>query len=60
MQGFSDDAASSLYDVHGSTGVNKLHAAGILGEGAVIGIVDTGTYYPHPAVSLKRDLRSRY
>lgn len=37
--------------VHNSTGVSKLHDAGYLGEGALVGIVDTGTAYKHPAVS---------
>ena len=37
--------------VHNTTGVSKLHAAGVLGEGAVVGVVDTGAWYEHPAVS---------
>lgn len=37
--------------VHNTTGVAKLHADGILGEGAMVGVVDTGTWYEHPAVS---------
>lgn len=39
------------YIVHNTTGVSKLHDAGILGEGAVVGVVDTGVWYEHPAVS---------
>ena len=39
------------YIVHNTTGVSKLHDAGILGEGAVVGVVDTGAWYEHPAVS---------
>jgi hypothetical protein len=39
------------YIVHNTTGVSKLHDAGILGEGAVVGVVDTGIWYEHPAVS---------
>jgi subtilisin family serine protease len=50
MQSFSDDAAAANYDIHNMTGVDKLHAAGIYGKGAVVAIVDTGTYYTHPAV----------
>jgi hypothetical protein len=41
--------------VHNSTGVAKLHADGILGEGAMVGVVDTGTWYEHPAVSSPRE-----
>ncbi|KAG9256585.1 subtilase [Emericellopsis atlantica] len=36
--------------VHNTTGVAKLHADGILGEGALVGVVDTGTWYEHPAL----------
>ena len=49
-QSYSDDAAAKDYDIHSMTGVDKLHAAGITGKGAVVAIVDTGTYYTHPAV----------
>jgi hypothetical protein len=42
------------YIVHNTTGVAKLHDAGILGEGAVVGVVDTGAWYEHPAVSRSR------
>lgn len=49
----ADDVAAPLYDIHGATGVDKLHAAGVLGEGATVAIVDTGVWYPHPAVSRK-------
>ncbi|CAI6030114.1 unnamed protein product [Clonostachys chloroleuca] len=38
------------YIVHNTTGVAKLHDAGILGEGAVVGVVDTGAWYEHPAL----------
>jgi hypothetical protein len=40
--------------IHNTTGVSKLHDAGILGEGAVVGIVDTGIWYDHPAVSVSQ------
>ncbi|ROV95580.1 hypothetical protein VSDG_05298 [Cytospora chrysosperma] len=43
-------AASANYSVHAQTGVDKLHAQGIYGDGVVIGVVDTGTQYTHPAL----------
>ncbi|KAK4221773.1 subtilisin-like serine protease [Podospora fimiseda] len=48
--GASDAAAARNYSVHEFTGVDKLHAAGILGKGAVVAVVDTGTNYKHPAL----------
>jgi subtilisin family serine protease len=48
---FSDDAAAANYSVHASTGVDKAHEAGIFGKGVKVAVVDTGTYYTHPAVS---------
>ncbi|KAK3356764.1 subtilisin-like serine protease [Lasiosphaeria hispida] len=50
LASFSDDAAASNYSVHEYTGVDKLHKAGILGKGAIVAIVDTGTDYRHPAL----------
>ncbi|KAI0016090.1 peptidase S8/S53 domain-containing protein [Xylariomycetidae sp. FL0641] len=47
---FADDAAAKEYDVHGSTGVDRLHELGILGEGATVAIVDSGVQYTHPAL----------
>ncbi|KAK8137945.1 hypothetical protein PG984_001325 [Apiospora sp. TS-2023a] len=38
------------YVVHNSTGVAKLHSAGVLGKGALVGIVDTGVWWEHPAL----------
>lgn len=38
------------YTVHHSTGVDKLHAAGIRGKGATVAIIDTGVDYTHKAV----------
>ena len=49
---FSEEATAFNYSIHHMTGVDKLHAAGILGKGAKVAIVDTGVYYTHPAVSL--------
>ncbi|KAK3314465.1 subtilisin-like serine protease [Apodospora peruviana] len=48
-ESFGDDAAAGNYSVHAYTGVDKLHKAGIFGKGATVAIVDTGTYYKHPA-----------
>ena len=50
FQTHPDDATASDYSVHGSTGVDKLHDAGIYGEGAVVAVVDTGIDYNHPAL----------
>jgi hypothetical protein len=48
---FSDAAAASNYTTHNATGVSKLHERGIYGQGVKVGVVDTGTWYDHPAVS---------
>lgn len=42
--------ANANFSVHSMTGVDKLHEAGILGKGAQVAVVDTGVWYPHPAV----------
>jgi len=49
---FSHEAAvgAELYEIHSTTGVDKAHAAGVTGNGAVIAVVDTGTDYNHPAL----------
>lgn len=47
----SSTSSTSNYSIHGITGVDELQAMGIKGAGVVVGIVDTGIYYPHPAVS---------
>lgn len=39
------------YTTHNVTGVSKLHAQGIFGKGVKIGVVDTGVWYKHKAVS---------
>lgn len=53
-QSFSDAAAAANYSIHDMTGVDKLHAAGITGKGAVVAVIDTGIYYPHPDVRKSR------
>lgn len=40
------------YTMHHWTGVDKLHAAGIRGEGVKIAVIDTGIDYTHRAVRL--------
>ncbi|KAL5906603.1 hypothetical protein ACKVV1_011002 [Pyricularia oryzae] len=47
---FPDDAAAIKYDVYSATGVDRLHAAGILGQGVKVGVIDTGVAYRHPAL----------
>lgn len=44
------DAAASNYTTHNATGVSKLHDRGIFGQGVKVGVVDSGTWYKHPAV----------
>ncbi|OLN87538.1 Minor extracellular protease vpr 7 [Colletotrichum chlorophyti] len=45
-----EEAAASDYTTHNTTGVSKLHDQGILGQGVKIGVVDSGTWYNHPAL----------
>ncbi|KAJ8696129.1 hypothetical protein PTI98_006019 [Pleurotus ostreatus] len=40
----------SPMSTHTMTGVDKLHAQGILGEGIKIGIIDSGIDYKHPSL----------
>ncbi|KAJ0274775.1 hypothetical protein COL940_009172 [Colletotrichum noveboracense] len=47
---FSDDAASANYSTHHTTGMNRLHENGVFGEGAKVGVVDSGIQYSHPAL----------
>ena len=44
------NAAGPNTTIHQATGVQNLHDAGILGEGATIAVVDSGIQYTHPAV----------
>ena len=52
LTSYSKDATAMNYSIHGMTGVDKLHDAGILGKGATVAVVDTGVDYRHPAVRL--------
>ena len=51
LKSFSQDATAMNYSIHGMTGVDKLHEAGILGKGVTVAVVDTGIDYMHSAVS---------
>ncbi|KAJ0384279.1 hypothetical protein COL922a_008695 [Colletotrichum nupharicola] len=51
LASFSENATAIGYDVHHMTGVDKLHAAGVLGKGAKVAVVDTGIWHTHEAVS---------
>ena len=46
------------YTTHNVTGVSAVHAKGFLGQGVKVGVVDTGTWYLHPAVSLSTPSRT--
>ncbi|OHE91370.1 subtilase [Colletotrichum orchidophilum] len=47
---FSGDVSAGNYNIHGITGVQKLHEEGILGKGAKVAVVDAGVDYTHPAL----------
>lgn len=50
---FGDDATAKNWSIHFSTGVDKLHEAGILGKGVKVAVIDSGVDYRHPAVSYR-------
>lgn len=39
-----------FYPPHALTGVDKLHSQGVSGEGIIVGVIDTGVDYNHPAL----------
>ncbi|KZL77857.1 serin endopeptidase (subtilase) [Colletotrichum tofieldiae] len=45
-----EEAAAGDYTTHNTTGVSKLHDKGIFGQGVKVGVVDSGTWYNHPAL----------
>ncbi|KAK1518253.1 subtilase [Colletotrichum abscissum] len=45
-----EEAAAGDYSPHNTTGVSKLHDKGIFGQGVKVGVVDSGTWYTHPAL----------
>jgi subtilisin family serine protease len=47
---FSPGGDFPFYPPHALTGVDKLHAQGVLGKGIIIGVLDTGVDYTHPAL----------
>lgn len=51
-QNYSSIIEAVDYNIHGMTGVQKAHDAGIMGEGATIAVIDTGIDYTHPDVRL--------
>lgn len=58
-QEFSGGVSGSNYNIHGITGVQRLHERGILGKGVKVAVVDAGIDYTHPAVSSGSLLDSR-
>ncbi|KAK7420633.1 hypothetical protein QQX98_002627 [Neonectria punicea] len=50
LQSYGEDAAGINMSIHHMTGVDKLHADGVLGKGAVVAVVDTGVDYTHSAL----------
>ncbi|KAH8843057.1 hypothetical protein MCOR27_005326 [Pyricularia oryzae] len=47
---YADDSVYLNYSTHRATGVEALHQQGILGQGALVGIIDTGIDYTHDAL----------
>ena len=45
-----DNTAAKNYSMHQLTGVDKLHAQGIRGQGVKVAVIDTGIDYIHEAV----------
>ena len=39
-----------FYPPHALTGVDKLHTQGVFGEGIIVGVIDTGVDFTHPAL----------
>ncbi|KAM6509815.1 hypothetical protein FALCPG4_017457 [Fusarium falciforme] len=50
LQTFGKEAAGINTSIHHMTGVDKLHAEGVMGKGAIVAVVDTGVAYNHPAL----------
>ncbi|KAG8165902.1 hypothetical protein KVR01_004454 [Diaporthe batatas] len=50
LTSIEDAATATNYTTHNATGVSKLHDRGIFGKGVKVGVVDSGTWYNHPAL----------
>lgn len=48
----ANQSEEDTYAVHWATGVESLHEQGMLGEGAKVGIIDTGVWYTHEALGV--------
>ena len=46
----SSGADLPLYNPHIQTGVDKLHKEGVLGQGSIVAVIDTGVDWTHPAL----------
>ncbi|KAH7149910.1 subtilase [Dactylonectria estremocensis] len=44
------ESDADAYAVHWATGVGSLHGQGMFGEGAKVGVIDTGVWYTHEAL----------
>lgn len=45
-----EGAGAQNWSIHHSTGVDRLHAAGVLGKGVKVAVIDSGVDYRHEAV----------
>jgi subtilisin family serine protease len=45
-----NDSAFPVYPPHTMTGVDKLHSQGLVGVGILVGVIDSGVDYNHPAL----------
>ncbi|KAH7037065.1 peptidase S8/S53 domain-containing protein [Microdochium trichocladiopsis] len=50
VSGGNGDGGALPYSTHRATGVDRLHAQGIRGQGVKVAIVDTGVWYLHEAL----------
>lgn len=50
--GGQSQASNSNYSIHTNTGVDVLQKQGVLGKGAVVGMIGTGIWWTHPYVRI--------